>query len=275
MIILDGKKLSQKIFDELKHTIAEMGKQPRLAVVVVGENPVVQKFIAQKKKNAEAIGIDLRVYPFPDSISTNELRERMREIVHEKHNTGVIVQLPLPRQINTQYILNAVVPEKDVDVLSSRAVGNFATGKSLVMPPVAGAVKAFFEEYAIEYHNKYVVVVGAGKLVGRPMALWLLNEEVTFSSVHAGTNTPQEFIKNADIVISGVGKPRFISGEMVREGVVAIDVGTSESEGKIAGDFDFNSVSMKASYITPVPGGVGPVAVAMLLKNLITLARQR
>ena len=275
MILLDGKKLSGKILLELKEEVTGMGKKLRLAVVVVGENPVVRKFIEQKKKFGESIGIDVRIYPFDEKITTNELRKRMSEIVHEEKNTGVIIQLPLPSQINTQYILNSITPEKDVDVLSSRALGNFVSGKSQIMPPVAGATRALLEEYGIDYKNKNIVIVGAGNLVGKPVALWLLYEKVTFGVVRSNTQNPQEFLKYADILISGVGRPKFITGDMVKKGVVVIDAGTSESEGKLVGDVDFDSVAPKASFITPVPGGVGPVTVAILFKNLFTLAKEQ
>lgn len=275
MILLDGKKLSQKILDEVKREAETLEQKLRLAAVVVGDDPVVQKFIQQKKKTAESVGIDVRIYPFEAAITTNELRKRLAEIVHEKRNTGVIIQLPLPEQINTQYILNSVTPEKDVDVLSSRAIGNFATGKSPVLPPVVGATKAFFEEYGIDYKHKYIVVVGAGNLVGKPVALWLLNEKAAFSVVRSATDHPEEFLRRADIIISGIGKPSFITGDMVKEGAVIIDAGTSEAEGKISGDVEFESVASKVSYITPVPGGVGPVTIAVLFKNLVTLSGRR
>ncbi|MFY9462162.1 MAG: bifunctional 5,10-methylenetetrahydrofolate dehydrogenase/5,10-methenyltetrahydrofolate cyclohydrolase [Candidatus Sungiibacteriota bacterium] len=273
MILLDGKKLSQKILDELKDKIAKTKKQLRLAAVVVGKNPVTGKFIEQKKKTAANIGVAFRVYDFDEKISTNELRKRLADIVHEAKNTGVIIQLPLPAHINAQYILNAIPPEKDVDVLSARASGNFYVGKSEVLPPVVGAVKTFFEEYGIEYKGKNAVVVGAGKLVGKPVAAWLTNEGVVVSVVNEYTKDISEFTKKADIIISGAGKSKLITGEMVKDGAIVVDAGTSESEGKIVGDVDFDSVSAKASYITPVPGGVGPLTVAMLFKNLVTLAK--
>jgi len=273
MILLDGKKLAQKILDELKREVAGIKKQLRLAVVVVGEDPAVKKFIEQKKQTVVAVGIDIRIYPFEDKITTNELRKKIAEIVHEKKNTGVIVQLPLPKHINAQYILNSVTPEKDVDMLSARSIGNFVTGKSLIFPPVAGAVKTLFEEYQVDYKNKYVVVVGAGNLVGRPVALWLLGEKATFSVLRSATKNPEEFLQKADIIISGVGKPGFITGDMIKEGAVVIDAGTSESEGKVVGDVDFDSVSKKVAYLTPVPGGVGPLTVAMLLRNLVAVSK--
>jgi len=249
-----------------------MTKKPRLAVVVVGEDPVIANFIAQKKKAADAIGAEVRIYPFPAEITTNELRKRISEIVHEKRNTGVIIQLPLPAHINKQYILNAIPPEKDADVLSSRAVGAFAVGKSPIMPPVAGAIKILFEAYEIAYREAYIVILGAGSLVGRPVALWLMNEraDVTVIADHAEEKT--DIIRMADIVISGVGKPAFVRGDMIKQGAGVIDAGSSESAGEVVGDIDANSVGAKAAFLAPVPGGVGPLTVAILLKNLFILA---
>lgn len=275
MEILDGKKLSQQIIAQLKEEVAGMTKPLRLAVVVVGNDPVVQKFIAQKRKTAEEIGIYFRIYPFEETVSANDLRARVAEIVHEKKNTGVIIQLPLPSHIGKQHLLNAVIPHKDVDVLSARAIGNVAVGKNPVISPVAGAVKALFDEYKIEYKGKRVVIMGAGVLVGKPIVLWLLSEGVSFSVVDRDTLDTAELLNQADIIISGMGKPGFITGAMVKEGVVIIDAGTSEQNGKLAGDIDFDSVSKKASFITPVPGGVGPMTVAMLLHNVVELGKKQ
>lgn len=275
MELVDGKKLSQKILDGLKEEISGIGRKLRLAVVIVGKNDVIEKFVAQKKEAAVFLGADIKIYHFEEKITTNELRKRIAEIVHEKLNSGVIIQLPMPAHINAQYILNSVTPEKDVDMLSSRAVGNFATGKSEIFPPVVGAVKAIFEEYKIDYKNKNIVVVGAGVLVGRPLAIWFLNEKATLSVIRSVTPNPEEFLKKADIIITGVGKPKFITGDMIKNGAIVIDAGTSELEGEVSGDVDFDSVSKKASVITPVPGGVGPVTVAVLFKNLIILSREK
>lgn len=260
---------------EVKNEVAGLGKPLRLAIVLVGENPVIRKFIEQKKRTAESVGVDIKIYPFEEKVTTNELRKRLAEIVHEEKNSGVIIQLPLPAHINTQYILNSVPPEKDVDALSAKALGNFVVGKSPIMSPVAGAAKAFLEEYKIEYRNKNIVVVGAGNLVGRPVALWLLSEHATFSVVSKDTPDPASLLRSADIIISGIGVPGFITKEMVKEGAVVMDAGTSESEGKLVGDVDFEGVSGPASFVTPVPGGIGPVTIALLLKNLVTLARMK
>lgn len=275
MVILDGKKLSQKIAEELKQETTNLTNKLRLAAVVVGQNPVTQKFIEQKRKAAQEIGVDFRIFPFEETVTTDELRKRIAQIVHEKKNTGVIIQLPLPEHLSAQYILNSITPEKDVDVLSARSVGNFACGKSEILPPVAGAIKAFFDGYNIDYKNKYIVIIGAGKLVGLPVALWLINEKTAFTVIRSTTPNSSELIKKADIIISGAGKPKLLTGDMIKEGAAIIDAGTSESEGRIAGDVDFDSVSKKASYITPVPGGVGPVTVAILFKNLFTLSKSK
>ena len=274
-ILLDGKKLAEKITTELKTTITEHGKKLSLAVIRVGSDPVIAKFVEQKKRLAGNLGVDFRIYNYEASISTNELRKRISVIVHEADPDGVIIQLPLPAPVNTQYILNSIPPEKDVDVLSARSLGNFSTGKTEIFPPVVAAIKVLFEEYGIDYRTKHAVVVGAGMLVGKPVAAWLLNEKVPFSIVDEHTPDISVFTKQADIIVSGVGKPGLITGDIVKEGVVVIDAGTSESNGKLAGDADFESVSKKASYITSVPGGVGPLTVVMIYKNLLAFAEKR
>lgn len=273
MILLDGKKLAQKILADLREERAAIKKVMRLAIVAVGADRVTELYLREKQKFAEKLDIDFRIYKYPAEITTNELRKQLAVLTHLEKNRGVVVQLPLPQHINTQHILNAVTPEKDIDMLSARAVGNFITGKSPVLPPVAGAVKALLDEYGIDYRTKYTVVVGAGQLVGKPLALWLLNEKATFSVVRSSTPNIAEFTKKADIIISGVGKTKLITGDMIKDGAVVIDCGTSESGGAIVGDIDAESVLAKAAYLAPVPGGVGPVAVAMLFKNLITLTK--
>ncbi len=283
MVILDGKALAGKIIAALKEEYARLPGKLSLAAVVVGSDAVVGKFIAQKKKVAEELGVDFRVYEYAPDISTNELRKRLAVLVHDADPDGIIIQLPLPPELNRQYILNSVPPEKDVDMLSARAMGDFAVGKSRILPPVVGAVKALLEEYHIDVGAKHVLVIGAGMLVGKPVALWLTNEKASFSVVGEHTPDISEFIKKADVIITGVGKPNLITGDMVKEGTVVIDAGTAESGdpaaeggiGKLVGDVDFDSVSPKASYITPVPGGVGPLTVAMIYQNLLILAQSK
>lgn len=297
MVILDGKALAEKIIAGLKGEFARLGKKPALAAIVVGGDAVIRKFVERKEALAGELGVDFRVYEYPADISTNELRKRIAVIVHDADPAGVIVQLPLPPHVNQQYILNSVPPEKDVDVLSARAVGDFAVGKSKIYPPVVGAIQALFEEYGIDYRSKHILVVGAGTLVGKPVTAWLANEKVSFTVIDERTPDISEFTKKADVIITGVGKPGLITGNMVREGAVVIDAGTSEGgpstgstlstgsrqagspqagsgqRAPLVGDVDFDSVSQKASYLTPVPGGIGPLTVVMIYKNLLTLVK--
>ncbi len=271
-MIVDGKAIAEKIRTSLREEILGSGKKLRLAVIVGGGDAVTQKFLDQKRKFAEAAGVDVRVYDFPADISTNKLREKVSEIVHIKENTGVIIQLPLPSQINDSYILDAIIPGKDPDMLSSKSWGMFATGRSKIVPPVVGAVREIFREYGVEVKGKHAVVIGAGRLVGKPVALWLMAEGATVSVVDEHTPDPEPYTLEADIVVSGAGKLGVVTSDMVREGVVAIDAGTSESAGKVLGDID-PAVSLKAAIFSPVPGGVGPITVAMLFKNLFALSK--
>ena len=274
MVLLDGKKLAGRMLDAVKNDVGALSKKPRLAVVVVGEDPVIRSFIREKKKAADRVGIDVRIYPFPADITTSALRGRIARIVHEKENSAVIIQLPLPSHINRQYILDAIPPEKDADVLSSRAIGNFAAGKGLVMPPVVGAVMALLEAHEVDWHHKHVAILGAGMLVGLPLALWLTREHAHFTVIGADVERDADRVRAADIVISGIGKPGIVTGEMIKEGATVIDAGTSESQGKVVGDVDTDSVRPKASFLSPVPGGVGPMTVAVLMRNVAALAQK-
>jgi len=271
-MLLDGRKLSQKILGELKEKVKEIAKPLRLAIVMVGEHPTALSFIKQKKKSCEDIGIEFKFYKYPDEITTAQLRKNIHVVCKLKKNTGVLVQLPLPSHINKQYILNTVPPEKDVDVLSEKSLGRFYTVRSSIIPPTVAGIMKFFEEYEIEVKGKNIVIIGAGTLVGKPLALHLVNLGATVTVLNEHTPDISRYTKNAEMLISGVGKPGLITGDMVSEGVVVVDAGLAEvGGGKMRGDVDFDSVSKKASFITPVPGGVGPMTVAMLLSNLVTL----
>ncbi|MDO8522955.1 MAG: bifunctional 5,10-methylenetetrahydrofolate dehydrogenase/5,10-methenyltetrahydrofolate cyclohydrolase [bacterium] len=272
-MIVDGKKLAEEIKASLASEVLKFDKKIRLAVIQVGNDPVTEKFLEQKKKFGSAVGIDVRVYKLSEEISTTKLREKISEVIHVKENTGVIVQLPLPKQINTQYILDAIIPEKDPDTLSSKSIGLFTSGRSKILPPIVGAVKLILEKNSVEPRGKRAVVLGAGRLVGKPVAAWLINQGAAVTVIDENTLDSKAYTLNCDILISGVGKPNFIKMEMVKEGVIAIDCGTSESKSKVVGDMD-PKISEKASLFTPVPGGVGPLTVAMLFKNLVELTKK-
>ena len=272
-MIVDGQKLAEEIKTSLKDEVAKFGKKLRLAVIYVGKNTVTDKFLEQKKKFSGAVGIDLRIYNIPEDITTSKLREKLAEIVHIKENTGVIVQLPFPKQINTQYILDGIIPEKDPDMLSSKSIGAFVAGRAKILPPVVGAIDYIFKAYGVQHKAKKVTVLGAGRLVGRPVATWLISEGAAITVIDENTTDPTPYTVDADILISGVGMPGLIKASMVKDEVIAIDCGTSEAEGRLAGDID-PAVAEKASLFTPVPGGVGPLTVAMLFKNLLELSRK-
>lgn len=276
MTLLDGKTLSQKILGNLKEEIKGIAKPLRLAICMVGEHPTAISFIKRKQASCEDVGIGFKFYKYPEDITTAQLRKNLSVVCKLKKNTSVIIQLPVPAHINKQYILNTVPPEKDVDVLSERSLGRFYTGRSPIVPPTIAGIMKFFEEFNINVKGKNVVIVGAGTLVGKPMATHLINSGAAVTVLNEHTQNISQFTKNAEILVSGVGKPELIKGDMVSNSVVVIDAGLAEvGEGKIRGDVDFESVSKKASYITPVPGGVGPMTVAMLLSNVATLAEQK
>jgi len=269
--ILDGKKLSEKILFKLKKETKNLNL--KLGVVLVGENPVSQVFINQKREACKIVGIDFELFNFPSKISTSKLKEKIKKIIRKAGISGLIIQLPLPKHFKTQEILNIVPLEKDVDVLSEESLGKFYQGNLPILPPTVAAVELILKAYRIKIKGKNIIVVGGGRLVGKPLVVWLLNKEATFSIVNKFTKNISSFTKKADILISGVGKPRLIKGNMVKKGVVVVDAGTSKIRGKIKGDVDFESCSKKASYITPVPGGVGPMTVAMLLNNLVKMSK--
>ncbi|HDZ54159.1 MAG TPA: bifunctional 5,10-methylenetetrahydrofolate dehydrogenase/5,10-methenyltetrahydrofolate cyclohydrolase [Candidatus Nealsonbacteria bacterium] len=269
--ILDGKKLAGKISDVLRKEIKKSNLRLRLAVVLVGEEPVSKIFISQKKKFCENTGVNFRLYNFPKKISQNRLQKEVRRISKNSKNSGVIIQLPLPKNIDTNKVLNLIPSRKDVDVLSTESLGRFYQGTSKILPPVVKAISYLFTIYNLRIKRKNVVLIGSGKLTGLPLTLWILKKGGTLTVINKFTPNISSFTKKADILISGVGKSNLITAKMTKRGVIVIDCGSSYLEGKLVGDVDFKSVSKKTSYITPVPGGVGPLTVAFVIKNLVNL----
>ena len=245
-IILDGKNLADKILEELEKDIRKSGKRLKLAAVLVGDDPQSKIFLRQKEKACKFVGVDFQLYQFPENISQQELTKQIKKIGRQK-NHGVIIQLPLPKHIDTEKILGLIPAEKDVDVLSGKKL------KAGVLSPVLAGILALLKEYKITFRGKKAAVVGSGRLVGQPVADWLKKRSIEIT----------EGTKKADILISGVGKPGFvINGDMIKKGAVVVDA---------AGDVEQKSVAKKASYLTPTPGGLGPLTVAMVLKNLLVL----
>jgi len=269
--LLDGKKLAEKILKGVKRQIKSRRLKLKLAVVLVGDNSVSQVFIRKKKEICEKVGIGFKLYQLEKNISLQGLKNAVEKIAEEKDNSGIVIQLPLPKNFgsDSQEILNIIPPEKDIDCLSQGNLDNFYKGEPLILPPVVGAVSHFLKDYNIPIKGKNIVVIGAGRLVGQPVNKWLLDKKAMVSLVDKFTKNVPSLTKRADIIISGVGKPGLITGEMVKSGVVVIDAGTIVEGNKLKGDINFKTVSKKASYITPVPGGVGPLTIACLLENLI------
>ncbi len=275
MIILDGKKSAEKILKNLEKKIKQQGLKLSLAVIFIGEDSVSKIFIRQKEKACKTLGIGFKLFKFPAKISPVKLKKEIFEIAKKPTVSGAIIQLPLPKKFTPQEFLNLIPPEKDIDALSEINLGKFYTGSLALSPPAVAGISRLLKDYKISLKGKNVVLVGAGKLVGLPLTVWLSKKKVTFSVVNEFTKNISFFTKKADIIISGVGKPNLITGKMVKKGVVVIDAGISFKKGKLVGDVDFKSVSKKTSCVTPVPGGVGPMTVAYLLENLIKLFNTR
>ncbi|MFN7088638.1 MAG: tetrahydrofolate dehydrogenase/cyclohydrolase catalytic domain-containing protein, partial [Candidatus Paceibacteria bacterium] len=246
----------------------------KLAAVLVGRDVGSIHYLKQKEKAAQRIGISFEVIQFPELIPTAALREKVLDISRNPQNTGIIVQLPLPSHIETAAILDSVPKEKDVDVLSEEAFGAFVDGHSKILPPVVGAIEFILERYNIEPRGKVVVIVGSGRLVGIPSMVWF-SHQGSIVCLAGGRNADDisRWTRQADILVSGVGSPRLIKANMVKDGVVVLDAGYEVVNGRPVGDVDFESVASKASLITQVPGGIGPLTVAMVFRNLLTLAR--
>lgn len=268
--ILDGKKLADEILSGLKEEINKLNKKIKLGIVVIGDDEVSAKYIERKKKIGEELGIEVKVYKYDTNITTKKLREEVGHICRLPTVGGVIVQLPLPEHINIQGVLDAVLPEKDVDVLSAKALGKFYVGKSSILPPTVSGILRLLEEYKIEIKGKTVAIVGQGRLVGKPASIVFEEIGATVLAINEFTENKEELIKKADIIVSGVGKPGLITKDIVKGGAVVIDAGTTAENGKLVGDIA-EDVKEVVSYITPVPGGVGPMTVAMLFWNLVEL----
>ena len=277
MTILDGKKLSQKIKEEVKKEVEELkskGIVPGLAVILVGNDPASQTYVKMKSNACKETGIYSVVHEFPETISEKELLSTIDMINENPNIHGLLIQLPLPKHIDTTKILERVSPKKDVDGFHPYNMGRLVEGLDTFAPCTPLGVMELFKEYNIDVKGKDVCIVGASNIVGKPMWALLLNEFATVDICHIETKDLKAHTNKAEIVIVGVGKPNLITADMVKEGVIVVDIGINKlSNGKIVGDVDFENVSKKASYITPVPGGVGPMTIAMLLKNTIKAAK--
>jgi len=271
MTILDGKQTALKISERIKEEVLEYNRTPRLDILLVGNDFGSQKYVEMKLKKAQELGIQCNVHSFDENTTQEELIKLIQELNQDSNVNGVMVQLPLPKHINESNILEKISPSKDIDGLTSVNLGKlFKNDPLAIAPATAKGVLELLKEYDIKIDGKDAVVIGRSDIVGLPVAALLQNENATVTVCHSHTPNIKEVCKMADILVVAIGKPEYIDKEYVKEGAVVIDVGTNKNEeGKLVGDVNFESVKDVVSYITPVPGGVGPMTIVCLLSNLI------
>ncbi len=279
MQLIDGTSLSKKVQNYVKSEVEGLKKEkgivPGLAVVIVGDDPASHAYVGMKEKACKNVGFYSIAHKMPDTITQDEIIEIIIMMNNNPHIHGILVQLPLPAHIDTDKLLEVIDPKKDVDGFHAYNVGRMVTNMESFVACTPLGVMKMFEEYEINLEGKDVVVVGASNIVGKPMASLLLNANATVTVTHIYTKDLAAHTRKADIVIVGVGVPNLIKEDMVKEGAIVIDIGINRLDsGKLVGDVDFEAVAPKCSYITPVPGGVGPMTIAMLLSNTLKSAQQ-
>ncbi|MEN2985407.1 MAG: bifunctional methylenetetrahydrofolate dehydrogenase/methenyltetrahydrofolate cyclohydrolase FolD [Thermodesulfovibrionaceae bacterium] len=271
--IIDGKLLAQKIKEKLKREVEELKKhkiQPTLAVILIGEDKASQKYVSYKERTCKELGIESIVFRFPENIDGISLSETIEDLNDNPAINGILIQLPLPTHLSQNVFLEKINPIKDVDGFTPYCLGRLLTDNPLFIPCTPKGVIRMFDEYGIELEGKNVVTIGRSIIVGKPLALLLLRRNATVTVCHSKTKNLKDITKNADIVCVAVGRPKFLTADMVKDGAIVIDIGINiTKEGKVVGDVDFDEVKNKVSYITPVPGGVGPMTVAMLMENTV------
>lgn len=274
MIILDGRKIAQSILDQVKSEVQKLPFQPVFCDILVGEDPASSQYVRMKAKTAEKVGMKFRGANFPSSITTEQLVVEIKKINAEKNLCGLIVQLPLPAHLDKQAVLDAIDPKIDVDCTGKVNTELFYLGKAYVEFPTAAAVMEILDNTNVDLKNKKCLVVGFGQLVGKPVSSLLGQRGLHVDVARSKTENISELMQRADVIISAVGKPKLITGDKIKPGCIVVDAGTAESDGGIAGDVDFETVKDVAGFVSPVPGGVGPVTVAKLLFNVLKVAKQ-
>lgn len=278
-LIIDGKAISaaerEDIKAETEEFIKERGYRPGLAVVIVGEDPASKVYVRNKHKACEQVGFLSRVYELPESTTQDQLSSLIRELNEDENIHGILVQLPLPRHLDEDRVISEIRPEKDVDAFHIQNVGKIMLGKYDFLPCTPAGIMVLLKRSGIDPDGKECVIIGRSNIVGKPMAMLMMHANATVTVCHRHTRDLAAVVRRADIVIVAVGKPKFLKADMVKPGAVVIDVGMDRDEnGKLCGDVDFDEVSKIASAITPVPGGVGPMTITMLLRNTLTAAKR-
>ena len=275
--LIDGKAVSARLRQEMKaevEALKEKGITPGLAVVLVGEDPASQVYVRNKIRACEELGIRSENHLLPADTTQETLLGLIEELNRREEVSGILVQLPLPRQIREEAVIAAIAPEKDVDAFHAQNVGRIVQGSYRFLPCTPAGVMELIRSTGVAVEGKECVVIGRSNIVGKPMAMLMLHQNATVTICHSRTQSLAETARRADILIVAIGKAKFVTAGMVKEGAVVIDVGMNRDEnGKLCGDVDFASVEPKAGYITPVPGGVGPMTITMLMRNTITAAK--
>lgn len=272
-VVIDGKTTAAKIRASVKNDcdkiFAVHGKRPKLAIVLVGDNPASQIYVASKERACAEVGMESVVVRLPENSDQNTVEKAVSELCLDETINGVMVQLPLPKTLNEKPVLELIPFEKDVDGLTSANAGRLFHGEKCLVPCTPKGVIALLKEYDIPLSGKNAVIIGRSNLVGKPLSILLLNENCTVTVCHSKTESLSDFTKKADILVVAIGKDRFVKSDMVKPDAVVIDVGINRTEDGLHGDVDYQSVKEIVGYITPVPGGVGPMTVAMLLQNTV------
>ena len=279
MEIIDGKKLAKKTRESLKSEVEELKSEgiiPKLAVIMVGNNSASQIYVRNKSRACDEVGIEFEEHLLPDTTTQQELIDLIEKLNNNKNINGILLQIPIPEGLDINEAFRKIAPEKDVDGFHPINVGKLVLDQDTFVSCTPYGIMRMFEEYNIDLEGKNAVVIGRSNIVGKPMSQCLLNNNATVTICHSRTQNLSEITKNADILVSAIGKPEFVKADMVKDGVVVIDVGINRTEeGKLKGDVDFENVSKKASYITPVPGGVGPMTIAMLMNNVVKATKNQ
>ncbi|MCQ2464367.1 MAG: bifunctional methylenetetrahydrofolate dehydrogenase/methenyltetrahydrofolate cyclohydrolase FolD, partial [Oscillospiraceae bacterium] len=274
--IISGKEVSLKVKGEVREKALELkakGIEIGLAVIIVGDNPASRVYVNNKKKACDEVGFVSYEYALPEETTQQELLDLVNRLNNDDKVNGILVQLPLPKQIDENAVINAISPDKDVDAFHPFNVGKIMIGEYAFLPCTPAGIMELIDSTGVEIAGKSCVVIGRSNIVGKPMSMLLLHRSGTVTVCHSKTRNLKEICSQADILVAAVGRPNFVTGDMVKEGAVVIDVGINRMEdGKLCGDVNFAEAEKKASFITPVPGGVGPMTIAMLMKNTLTSA---
>lgn len=277
--IIDGKQLAKKIRANLKIECEELkaqGINPKLAVIMVGDNPASKVYVRNKSRACNEVGIEYQEYLLPENATKKELLELIKKLNQDKETNGILLQSPLPQHLNINEAFKTITYSKDVDGFTPASVGKLCIGEDTFISCTPYGVIKMFEEYNIDLKGKNVVILGRSNIVGKPLIQCCLQKDATVTVCHSKTENLSEYTKKADVIIAAIGKAKFLTADMVKDGVVIIDVGINrQDDGKLVGDVDFENVSKKASFITPVPGGVGPMTIAMLMNNVIKAAKEQ